>query len=51
MKTIIEAIVKALAEVFLRVIGSIRARHVEGKSDGKTEKRLRDKAKEDGWDV
>jgi hypothetical protein len=51
MKGIIAAIVAVLAEVIIKAIGKIRPRHIEGSSDGKTEKDLRDQARKDGWDV
>lgn len=41
-----------LADAIIKVLMQItKKRHVEGYSDGTTEKRLRDKAKKDGWDV
>ncbi len=42
-----------LAALFVRLKGNVRERpyHVEGKSDGKTEKKLKDKARDNGWDV
>lgn len=49
MKAILAAIFKGIAEAIIKAIGSIRARHVEGYSDGTTEKRLKDKIKKDGW--
>jgi hypothetical protein len=51
MKALIALIVKVLAEVAIKVISKIRPRHVEGYSNGTTEKRLKKKARKDGWDV
>ena len=49
MKALIATIVSVLAEVLIKVIKKIRPRHVEGYSDGTTEKRLKDKIRRDGW--
>lgn len=49
MTQLLAAIAKGIAEAIITAIGKIRARHVEGYSDGTTEKRLKDKIKKDGW--
>ena len=48
---IISAIAGVLLEVIIKIIKRSGPTHVEGKSFGNTEKKLRDKAKKDGWNV
>ena len=48
---IISAIAGVLLEVVIKIIKRSGPVHTEGDSFGNIEKKLRDKAKKDGWDV
>ncbi len=50
MKWLIQ-LLAALIPTIIKELLNIKPSHVEGESDGKTEKRLKDKARKDGWDV
>jgi len=42
-------LVDLITAVIFRLLEKLKLRHVEGKSDGKTEDRLKDKLEKDGW--
>ncbi len=44
-------LVDLITKILIKVIRAFRPTHIEGGSDGTTEKKLKDQVKEDGWDV
>ena len=50
-KYIIQIIITVVDRVIQRLLELFRPKHRAGYSDGTTEKELKDKAKEDGWEV
>lgn len=50
MRFLIELLVKLIPRIIKDLL-KIRPTHMEGYSDGTTEKKLKEKARKDGWDV